>query len=448
MWTLDWKRGPLSIELPQANRQFAITTPVLPNLGPPTELVARALDGPIGCPPLGDQVRPGDRVAVLVTDMHDRIFGNEGVGDLILDRLNAAGVPDREILLVHAAGLHGHAGARSRVGEPMLQRVRYVEHNPLDDDSLVFRGVTRLGTPVWVNREVAEADFVIGVGGCGPSLYGFQGGGGIILPGVAGADTIRRNHSMIMSTETAASWWPDNPQRQDVMDAADLAGLRIKIDFTANDVFAGYFREEWPVAVRYVQTNLMVPTEPADVTVFAPAGNGAELMSMYLQLELAEKATRRGGIVIACISASAHEPLSGRPLSETMDEFLYCTRRWAGETGDDNPLRAFWRRRDMVCKEELLARPLGEISRVVIRMQGEPRSTTHVWSHRRCLERKRTFLVTEGVTPEEGQLMGFALVTDSFERALARAFDEVGRDATINVNLPPNKGFPFVQNPE
>lgn len=447
-WTLDWQRGPLPIEIPDANLQTRIEPRELPSLGTPVELVARALDQPIGCPRLEEMVQPGDRVALLVTDVHDRIVGGEGVGDLILDRLNARGVPDENVTLIHAAGLHGHAGGRSRLGEQILSRVRYVEHDPLDESSLAFRGVTRLGTPVWVNRHVAEADCVLGVGGCTPSLYGFQGGAGIILPGVSAADTIRRNHTMIMSSRTASCWWPDNPQRQDVLDAADLAGLRLKIDFTANTVFAGYPREEWPTAVRYLQTKMMVPTEPADLTVFAPAGNGAELMSMYMQLELAEEATRLGGIVIACISASAHEPLNHRPLSETLDEFLYCTKMWSRETGDDNPLKDHWRRRDMVCKEELLTYPLSEISKVVVRLQGEPRSTTHVWSHRRCLDRKRTFLVTEGVTPEEGELMGFALVTDSFEKALARAFDELGRDARINVNLPPKKGIPYVQDPQ
>ncbi|HEX5417879.1 MAG TPA: lactate racemase domain-containing protein [Chloroflexota bacterium] len=447
-WTLDWQRGPVEVSVPDANLQTVIRAPALPTLGTPEELVTRALDHPIGCPPLEQQITPGSRVAVLVSDMHDRLFGTGDLERAVLDRLNRRGISDEQITLVHAAGLHGHHGGRSKIGERVLGRVRYVEHDPLDESALVFRGVTRLGTPVFLNRVVAEADFVLGIGSCSPSLYGYQGGAGIILPGVAGADTIRRNHTMIMSTRTASCWWPDNPQRQDVMDAGDLAGLRLKIDFTANTVFAGAFREEWPAAVRYLQSHFMVPTEPADLTIFAPAGNGAELMSMYQQLELAEETTHRGGMIIACISASAHEPLSRRPLSETMEEFLYCTRMWARETGDDNPLRAHWRRRDMVCKEELLAHPLAEISRVVARMQGEPRSTTHVWSHRRCLERKRTILVTEGVTPEEGARMGFALVTNSFESALARAFDALGPNARINVNLPPDKGFPYVADPE
>jgi nickel-dependent lactate racemase len=446
-WTLDWRRGPVEIDLPTHNLSQAIESPDLPVLGSPVELVSRALDRPIGSPPLAELVHPGDRVALLVSDWHDRILGQEGVGALLLDRLNAAGVPDRNVTLVHAAGLHGHHGGRSKVGAELLSRVCYVEHSPLDEEDLVFRGVTRVGTPVWVNHHVAEADFVIGVGGCGPSLYGYQGGGGIILPGVSGADTIRRNHSMIMTTRTSTLWGPGNPMREDVLDAADLGGLRFKIDFAANAVFAGYQREEWPTAVRYVQEKFQVPTEPADVTVFAPGGTGAELMSMYMQIEHAFLTTRPGGIIIACISASSHEPLSGRPLAETMEEFLYCTRWWVKETGDDNPLHSHWVHRDQACKEELLAHSLPEITRTIVRWQGELRSTTHVWSHRRCLEGTRTFLVTEGITPEEGALMGFALVTPSFEAALAKAFDELGPELSINANLPPKKGVPLLAEP-
>src|SRR5262249_45584283 len=82
-WTLDWSRGPLTIELPARNVGQAIEPPELPTLGTPVELVERALERPIGSPPLEEMVRPGDRVALLVTDWHDRIVGQEGVGQLI-----------------------------------------------------------------------------------------------------------------------------------------------------------------------------------------------------------------------------------------------------------------------------------------------------------------------------------------------------------------------------
>lgn len=441
-WTLDWAQGPMTVTLPDENLKV-LERPELPVLGTPVELVDRALAQPIGCPPLEQIVKPGDRAALLVTDMQDQVLGRQGVGQYLLDRLNAAGVPDERITVVHAAGMHGHPGARRRIGDGIVGRVRYLEHDPMDESCLAYVGMTLAGTPVWVNRVVAEADFVMGVGQCSSSLYGYQGGGGIILPGVAGKDTTRRNHSKIMTTRTSSCWGPGNPMREDVMDAADLARLRLKIDFTANTVFAGYFREEWPVAVGYLQQHAMIPVEPADLYVFAPA-NSRELMSMYMQIELAEEATKRTGVIIACISAADHQPVSGRPLCETLDEFVRATEEWTKETGDDNPHHAHWHHRDMVCKEELLARSFDEITRVVARMEGEPRSTTHVWSHKRCILNRHTILVTEGVSPEEGARFGFRSVHRRFVDALAEALYVLGPSPSILASMPPRNGVPWV----
>jgi len=202
-WTLDWAQGPMTVALPDESLKV-LERPELPLLGTSLELVDRALAQPIGCPQLEHMVKPGDRVALLVTDMQDRILGHEGVGSYLLDRLNATRVPGDRITVVHAAGMHGHPGARGRIGGDIVRRVRYVEHDPMDEACLEYVGMTLAGTPVWVNRIVAEADFVMGAGQCSPSLYGYQGGGGIILPGVAGKDTTRRNHSKIMTTRTSS----------------------------------------------------------------------------------------------------------------------------------------------------------------------------------------------------------------------------------------------------
>jgi nickel-dependent lactate racemase len=445
-WTLDWRKGPLTVELPDDGSVRVIERPELPTLGTPLELVKKALADPIGSPPLAELVKPADRVALLVTDMQDRILGQEGVGDYLLDELNRLGVPDDKVTLVHAAGMHGHPKGSTRLGPKLISRVgRYVEHDPFDEATHAFVGVTRLGTPVWVNKAVAEADFVMGVGQCSPSLYGFQGGAGIILPGVAAADTTRFNHNHIVTTRTSSAWGPGNPMREDVMDAGDLARLRLKVDFAGNNVFAGYFREEWPRAVAYVEQNVLVEVEPADLYVFAPPG-GAELMSsIYMQVESACRATKDDGVVVAVVSAHKHKPFPPRPLAETMEEFLYVTRRWCEETGEDNPLHEHWHFRDGVCKEELLARPLEEISRVVARFQGEPRSTTHVWSHRRSIEARKTILVSDGVSPEDGAAMGFLATYPDFARAYDHALSLAGPRPRTSANMPPRGAVPFVR---
>lgn len=443
-WTLDWQRGPVTVDLPNAQ---AIERPTLPTLGTPLELVQNALANPIGSPPLAEMVSPNDRVALLVTDMQDRVLGREGVGDYLLDELNRLGVPDDNVVLVHAAGMHGHPGARGKLGSLANRVGLYVEHDPFDEPSLTFLGATLFGTPVWINRWVAEADFVMGVGQCSPSLYGFQGGGGIILPGVAGADTTRYNHQRILTTKTSSAWGPGNPMREDVMDTADLAGLRLKVDFAANTVFSGYLREEWPVAVRYVESHAMVAVEPAELYVFAPGGKAPLINSIYMGIESAARATRQDGVVIAVVSGHAHRPFPPRALEETMAELRYATARWCEETGDDNPLHEHWHFRDGVCKTELLGRSVEEISRVIARGQGEPRSTTHVWSHRRSIEARRCILVSEGIPPADGAAMGFLATYDCFEDAYNHALELTGPSPRTLANMPPNGGMPFVMDP-
>jgi nickel-dependent lactate racemase len=445
-WTLGWKSRPLEVELPDDSSVSVIERRDLPTLGTPLELVRKAIERPIGCPPLAESVRAGDRVALLVTDTHDRPVGQEGVGDYLLDQLNRAGVPDRNVTLIHAAGLHGHPGARGRIGAALIGRVGcYLEHDPLDESSCRYVGVTPLGTPVWVNRHVADADFVLGVGQCSPSLYGFQGGAGIILPGVSSADTIRYNHNRIMTTRTSSAWGPGNPQREDVMDAGDLARLGFKVDFTGNTVFAGYFREEWPLAVRYVENEVMPAVDPAELYVFAPGDSPPLINSIYMQIESAERATKPDGVVIAIVSGHRHRPFPPRPLAETMREFLYCTERWNEETGDDNPLHEHWHFRDGWCKTELLAQPLGELSKVIARLDGEPRSTTHVWSHRRCIEARRCILVSEGIPPADGAAMGFVATYPDFASAYQHALSLTGPRPRTLANMPPRTAIPFVR---
>jgi hypothetical protein len=79
--------------------------------------------------------------------------------------------------------------------------------------------------------------------------------------------------------------------------------------------------------------------------------------------------------------------------------------------------------------------PLSRLAQILTRREGEPRSTCMSWSHRRAIERRRTFIVTE-MDDEQAYSYGFAYATRSFDDALQKAFREVGRDARIIVNAP------------
>ena len=431
---VPWVNGEMSLSIPDKNIETVVLPRELPQLDNPIDSVKAALEKPIGCPPLKDAVTSSDRIALLITDTMDSLMGPpHNIGPYLLDQFNAGGVSDEHITVLHAAGMHGHAGAREKLGEGWLHRVRYVEHHPHKAEDLAYVGTTRMGTPVWVNRMVAEADYVFGVGGCAPSLFGWHGGAGIILPGASGRDTIRHNHTYILMDRPISGWGPGNPQREDVQDAGDLAGFNMKIDFTANTVFAGYHREEWPIAVEYYQEHAMTPVEPADIYIMG-IGASESLACLYMKIEVAEQVIRENGIVILVCSAHQQPDVSDWSEERALQQTIDSTNVWmdGGETlnPDEDPLKL-----DLLARFRLMQLPLSRLAQILTRREGEPRSTCMSWSHRRAIERGRTFIVTE-MDEAQAYSYSFTYATRSFDDALQKAFNELGKDARIVVNAP------------
>ena len=431
---VPWVNGEMSLNIPDKNIETIVRPREFTVLGNPIDSVKAALEKPIGCPPVKDAVTSSDHVALLITDTMDSLMGPpHNIGPYLLDQFNAAGVSDAHITVLHAAGMHGHAGAREKLGPGWLHRVRYVEHHPHKTEDLAYIGTTRMGTPVWVNQRVAEADYVLGVGGCAPSLFGWHGGAGIVLPGASGRDTIRHNHTYILMDRPISGWGPGNPQREDVQDAGDLAGFNMKIDFTANTVFAGYHREAWPIAVEYYQEHAMTPVEPADIYIMG-IGASENLGCLYMKIETAEQVIRENGIVILVCSAHEQPDVSDWSEERALQQTIDSTNVWMDGGEASNPSEDPFKL-DLLARFRLMQLPLSRLAQILTRREGEPRSTCMSWSHRRAIERGRTFIVTE---MDEAQVYsyGFTYATRSFDNALQKAFDKLGKDARIVVNTP------------
>ncbi|HDQ99152.1 MAG TPA: DUF2088 domain-containing protein [candidate division WOR-3 bacterium] len=69
-------------------------------------------------------------------------------------------------------------------------------HDCRDSKRLFFNGRTGRGTDVWFNRELMWTEAVIAVNSVEPHYFaGFTGGRKTFLPGIAGEETITRNHA-------------------------------------------------------------------------------------------------------------------------------------------------------------------------------------------------------------------------------------------------------------
>jgi nickel-dependent lactate racemase len=427
-YRVPWGDGERELRLPADRVTAELRFTDLPPIADPAGAVRRAMDHPIGTPPLRELVRPGDRVALLTGDrITDRMLGSrDGLGHVILDYLNGAGVPDDDVTLVFAPGTHPHRDADEKLGQRLTGRVgRYVKHHADRDDDLVFRGYTSRGNALWLNRYVAEADVVIGFGEICPNTHGgWTGGGKIILPGVAGQASVEHNHRGIMLPEMPLGLADANPLRLDIEEAADLGGLDFKIDVLVDsrermvDVYAGDFRKAHRAALPAARRIWMTPLERTDVAVFYPGDTRERTLesAMFVSITAADLATTPDGVIVYCLSAvDGYARGPGMPYNDRL-------------TGRD-----------------VLKMPSEEIARDMIFGRGNCRTGSIHFATRHCLDRKRVFLVCDGVDAGEAREFGFAATFRRFDEALRRALEEQGAGATISVSVP--RGIAWRQTP-
>ncbi len=281
-----------------------------PPLNDPRASILAALRDPIGAPAIAGCVRPGDSVCILVNDS-TRKARTELFMPILLDELNAAGVPDSDIFAVVATGSHRQATREDMValvGSGPAGRIAIYSHDCYDRDSLTQLGTTRRGTPVFANTRVVKASRRILTGSVVHHWFaGFGGGKKALVPGIAGYDTIRANHSLLLDPASRVAVLDGNPVAEDQLEAA----RRIGGDFLLNTVLdtngdiLGVFVGDMVLAHRRAcdlahRVYAGYRVAPADV-VLASCGGWPKDINVYQaqkSLQNSALACRPGGVVI------------------------------------------------------------------------------------------------------------------------------------------------------
>lgn len=290
MATLSLPYGGTYVEatVPDGTPVQRILPAVSPSIASIDDAIRDSLKNPIGCASLAARVRPGSRVTILQDDW-TRPTPARLLLPVLLNELNAAGIQDRDITVLIARGTRplGELGdqlIREKVGADIPARVRVLVHDCDDTANMKFLGITTLGTPLWVNKMVTEADFCIGVGNIVPHIgAGYAGGAKIVLPGAAARLSTEANHRMYNAPGAGLGKVVGNALRQDMEEAARMAGLAMilntVLDYEDNvaGVFAGDVVEAFRVGVETAgrvygvtfrrRTNIVVacPGEPYDL---------------------------------------------------------------------------------------------------------------------------------------------------------------------------------------
>ena len=420
-FAVDWNGETRRLGIPQSNLDTEIVMTDFPPLADPWQAIVNALENPIGCDPLPETLRPRSKVALMTGDRFtDLMLGSrDGLGLKLLDYLNHLGVRDEDVTLVYAPGSHASPTWQEKIGPELMNRVRTIRHDCFDEKSLTYLGATSRCTPLWVNTEVVEADFRLGIGEISPNVHGgWCGGGKMILPGVSGWDSIQQNHYMVVNEVNTLGLADGNHMRLDMEEAARMAHLDMKVDVLVDssaqivDVYAGDFVKEHRAALDGRALEIwMTNMTPADIYVVYP-GDGSEqylASSFFIRIEAAEIGTKEDGVIIMALSAA---------------------RGWApDQPGVHNTGGT----------EELFKAGTEEIARTMVRKEVNVRTWSVLYTARRVLERRRVILVCDGIDPEQARELGFEYCTPRFEDAMAMALEMRGDDSRVAVNLVPRQ---------
>lgn len=287
--------------------------------------VRRALENPIGSPRLREIVKPGEKIAVVTSDI-TRPMPTYKVMPALLDELYAAGVRPEDITLVFALGSHRHHTDEERrklAGERAWAEIRCVD---CESGDCVHMGTTKAGTPVDVTRVVAEADRRICLGNIEYHYFaGYSGGAKAIMPGVSTRDAIQSNHSMMVRPEACAGALETNPLRMDIEEAGAICG----IDFIVNVVLSEHKEILRAVAGDPVKAHragcafldtLYLKELPhgADIVLVSQGGAPKDMNLYQTQkaLDNARHAVNKGGIII--LIGSCKEGLGEKVFEEWM----------------------------------------------------------------------------------------------------------------------------------
>lgn len=210
---------------------------------------------------------------------------------------------------------------RDLVGDSVLDQVPVFQHDSRDETQLYYAGETSNGTPVWLNKAIQRADFVITLGGI---LYhyfaGYGGGPKMLMPGIAGYETIRMNHKFTIDHQThefhkqcREGNLQTNPVYQDLVQVLDMVPNTLSYQIALSPqgdivhVATGSVLEAQHKVIPHVKKMFDVPIEKKFDIVLASAGGfpaDVNLIQSHKSIHHAFQAVRQDGVIVMVAECS------------------------------------------------------------------------------------------------------------------------------------------------
>ncbi|MDZ7315069.1 MAG: nickel-dependent lactate racemase [candidate division KSB1 bacterium] len=294
-------------------------------------ILERAIDELLAA--LRVRLAPKARLLIIVPD-HTRKCNLPFILPRLTHALEKAFQPNIEFLIANGSHVALSKETLAALLSPEIySRYRVTQHDAKDESRLIDLGTTTFGTPIRLNRKVRETDFIITVNGI---LYhyfaGFGGGAKMLLPGVAGYETIRCNHSL--SIDPNYGFHPncregnlaDNPVFQDLRQVLNFVNnaLSLQVVLAPEGRLAaaagGNILEAQARLLPIVQQLYGLPLEEQADWVIADAGGfpgDVNLIQAHKAIHHAFRTVKRGGALI--MIAECGEGIGSQTFLPTFD---------------------------------------------------------------------------------------------------------------------------------
>jgi len=330
----------------------------------PIKDLALSLRNALTQEPFVNFLQKGDQVVVIVSDI-TRYSGAEVFLPILLNQANKIGIPDKDITIVFSLGIHRPMNQEEQikvVGREVAQRVKMENHNAKAPD-LVYLGKTSRGTPVIINRRVAEADKIILTGTIGYHyLAGFGGGRKSVVPGVAGFETCVANHLLVLNPDypgkhprARAGILQGNPMHEDMVEAAGMIPPKFLLNtilspqYSILQLVVGDWENAFYQGCKIVDQFFRVPIESqADLVIVSCGGYPKDInfIQAHKTFDHAFNALKPGGVMI--LIAACTEGLGNPDFLnwfqfkelEVMEEALRSSFQINGQTAYSTLLKA------------------------------------------------------------------------------------------------------------
>lgn len=308
-YALPYGKRTVEFSLPESWEVEWIAPQPVAGASDPAAAVEAALDNPIDG--VGLKSLRGARSAAVAVNDKTRPVPLHLLLPPLLARLEAAGIPTERITLFFATGTHASmppAEMAALLPPALAERYPLISHDCDAAGDLLSLGVTSYGTPVLCSRAFLQADFKIVTGNIEPHHFaGYSGGAKTFSIGLAGRQTIDRNHSLLLDPRSRTAEYEQNPLRQDIEEIGRMGGIDLALNAVLNEkkeivqAFAGSPRGVMQAGIPLARSVCQTPTHsPYDMVIASVGGYPKDINLYQAQKALTHAAllTREGGPVI------------------------------------------------------------------------------------------------------------------------------------------------------